>query len=239
MEIAAYVVSFLGGSALLLAAVGYLVKQLITHNLNLDVESFKADLKLKSETEIQRLAHNLKLDAEAFKADLKLKSETEIQRLAHDLRLGGLAYEHKVALLHAKRAEVIAELYKNLQSIINHTRDYATTSNDNVNELFHGWKSAIEEFTTYFDNHKIYFTAELCALIDTLENEILDSSIKAAESHEALRNEALAPSEILKYAKMKSDAVKMLDTHVPPIKTKITKEFRQLLGVDNEPLAES
>ena len=94
------VVKFLGGTAIAIAAIGWLVRSLIGHFLSKDVESFKQRLQSESTVELERLRHSLRLIA----------SEREKQ----------------VHLLHERRAEVIAELYARLKEFVGAAGSFAS-----------------------------------------------------------------------------------------------------------------
>ena len=94
------VVKFLGGTALVLAAVGWLVRSLIGHFLSKDVESFK---------------HRLQSE-----------STVELERLRHSLRLVASEHEKQIHLLQERRAEVIAELYARLIEFLGAAESFAS-----------------------------------------------------------------------------------------------------------------
>jgi hypothetical protein len=63
------------------------------------------------------LNHVLTRDAEAFKAQLKADTDIETERLKSSLQM--VAFEHQVRFsnLHAKRADVIAEIYSQMVEV--------------------------------------------------------------------------------------------------------------------------
>jgi hypothetical protein len=81
----------LGGQAILLAAVGYLIKTLVSSRLE--------------------------KDAEAFKADLKRNSDMEIERLKNALQMTALEHQVRFSKLHERRAEIIGKLSRLIQEV--------------------------------------------------------------------------------------------------------------------------
>ncbi|MGH9680998.1 MAG: hypothetical protein ACRD4Y_13705, partial [Candidatus Acidiferrales bacterium] len=75
-----------GGQGLFLAAVAWVARTVVSRLLDRDIEGFKAKLKADADIEIERL-----------------KSSLEIAAREHEIRF---------SRLHARRAEVIDELYK-------------------------------------------------------------------------------------------------------------------------------
>jgi hypothetical protein len=93
------VLKFLGGAAIVLAAVGWLVRSLVSHFLSKDVESYKG--RLQSQATI------------------------ELERLRHSLRLIASEHEKQIHLLHERRAEVIGELYRRLIEFVSAATSFA------------------------------------------------------------------------------------------------------------------
>ncbi len=90
------IVTTLGGSALLLAAVAWLVRSIIGQYLSKDLSRFKTELQSQRDKEI-----------EAFKAELQLKNEKNSFRFN---------------TLHVQRAEILAKLYAMLDDLYGSTQ---------------------------------------------------------------------------------------------------------------------
>jgi predicted secreted protein len=58
------------------------------------------------------LNHALDRDAETFKARLKADADVEVEKLKSSLQMAAYEHETKFSTLHAKRAEVIAEIFR-------------------------------------------------------------------------------------------------------------------------------
>jgi Co/Zn/Cd efflux system component len=80
------VLTTVGGGGAVLAAAAYLIKTALTHSLTRDAEKFRVQLTADANTQIENL-----------------KSTLEMAALEHQVRFSNL---------HAKRAEVIATIYK-------------------------------------------------------------------------------------------------------------------------------
>jgi hypothetical protein len=79
---------FIGGTAVAIGIVGWLMRSLIKHFLDKDVE--------------------------LFRQSLQSQAAVELEKLKHELRLAAVSYEKQVTLLQEKRASVIAKLYSKL-----------------------------------------------------------------------------------------------------------------------------
>lgn len=99
-EVIVTVFTTIGGGAVLLGAGAYLIKTALT----------------------QRLL----LDAEGFKSQLKASSDAEIERLKVSLQMSALEHEVRFSKLHEKRADVIAELHRQLVELSMLAHQYAT-----------------------------------------------------------------------------------------------------------------
>ena len=201
------VVKFLGGTALVLAAVGWLVRSLIGHFLSKDVESFK---------------HRLQSE-----------STVELERLRHSLRLVASEHEKQIHLLQERRAEVIAELYARLIEFLGAAESFASlaewkgepTKEEKAVKL--GEKAY--EFRHYFQTKRIFFSEDVCAKVDTVFQEVHSASLKyrmwLAHSKDGGGRA---------YEKMDeawTEAWNTMKDKVPPLVAAVEAEFRSLLGV--------
>src|SRR5437660_9069332 len=84
----------LGGGSAILAAAAWLIRTALNHALDRDTEAFKARLKADADIETEKLRSSLQM----------------------------VAYEHQIRFsnLHAKRAEVIAEIYCQMVEVEQH-----------------------------------------------------------------------------------------------------------------------
>lgn len=200
-------IKFLGGSALFLGAVAWLIRSLIIHRLNKDITDFKTNL--------------------------QHESKIEFQKVSHYLRLSGLEYEHRVALLHEKRAEVIAELYRLLIEFIVAAESYtsiAEFSNEpGKNEKETLLNNSVYEFGRYYIINRIYFSKLICNSVD----ELLTKALGPIQKYSYWRKqEGKGYVGALKANDSWGEASKIITREIPPLLDKIGNEFRNLLGVD-------
>lgn len=141
----------LGEFGILVAAIAWLAKKIITHQLSKDMEVFKADLQKESQREIE-----------------SLKSVLE-QR----------AYEHQVRFsrLHEKRAKVIEETYANLVDLYDVSNRFLARFPYRKGEvptvIVQGVLKTTSRFMTHFERHRIYFDSDVSEKIIRLNEAIL------------------------------------------------------------------
>jgi len=144
LQILATVFVGLGGSAMLLAAVAWLLKS--------------------------ALAAWIAKDAERFKAGLKADAEKEMENLKHSLQM--IATEHQVRFskMHERRAGFIEELYKKLTDLNLHGEQFVITSENNPTpyhaENFREIQEELREVFLFAEQHPIYLPESVCALVD-------------------------------------------------------------------------
>lgn len=169
-------------------------------------------------------------DIERFKSHLSVEHDLAIERIRYDLQLVAKEHEIRFGLLHAKRAEIIAELYQHIVE----TNDAVETCLDKFKEApdkrrFDLAKEAIDRsdlLAEYVIRNKIYFSRSLAAELGELYSCLMDTAI-SYRMH----------CESLKEGKDCSDFVNMLhgvqvDTEAALRTTE--EEFRDLLGVESK-----
>ena len=145
---------FIGGTAVAIGIVGWLVRSLIKHFLDKDVE--------------------------LFRQSLQSQAAVELEKLKHELRLAAVSYEKQVTLLQEKRASVIAELYSKLIDFLDAAESFVSlvgfsgerSKTDKAKVLAE--KAA--EFMGYFARNRIYFNEELCEMVTALFKRIFPPS---------------------------------------------------------------
>jgi hypothetical protein len=151
--------------------------------------------------------------------------------------LQAVAFEQqtKFAKLHERRAEAIAELYRQFVQIQDslHSMARALRSGANPKAREKCWKSvneSIEAFSKYFEEHRIYLPESLCRTIErfkglsrstSLQLQFAEFSKQLASEDEGYREEFIQDLE---------EATSSLADTISPLIRDIEKEFRKMLG---------
>ncbi len=138
--------------------------------------------------------------------------------------------------LHEKQAMLIGELYEKLYTLDHRLRQVKariylgtkTKRNPDVAGLLEEFRQKRTEFREYFKRNVIYFSEDLCRLIEGLES-IFGSATYDYTISQFKKDQD--QSEIL--AKLES-AIKSWDSQINDAMRDIRKQFRVLLGVSNE-----
>jgi len=111
------ILKFLGGSTVVLAAVGFVVKSIATHFLNRDLESLKGEIKNDSDRELQAFRGT----QEKHLQDLRAAQEKQLQQMreAQESRMNELRRHHELDLqgLQAGANERIELVRSTLQRV--------------------------------------------------------------------------------------------------------------------------
>jgi len=196
----------LGASTILLAAVAWLIRSIVSHFLSKDVATYRVELKAQSDRSL-----------EEFRATLQER-----------------ATEHQILFsrLHDKRASIIAELYAKLAETISATESFVSPAEwvgePDKKEKYKKAMELIVDFFCYFDRRRIFLEKPLCDRVDA----ILDAIRSPAVEFFCYLDE---PDFDPTLAKQKRDvwikawrAVKK--EVVPAARQSLEDEFRQLLG---------
>lgn len=202
-------IATLGGSAVLLLAVAFLVKALISHWLSKDIESFK--------TEVQHSA------------------TLQLERALADLRQAALEREVRFRQLHEKRSLVIAELYSRIVSAVDKL-EYSFQPVEWVDQPSRDEKlkealPCLIELREHFERNRILFPVELAtqihAFIEKLGGWLHEyQTWKFVDEH----SESDRAVKASKNAAVRA-AWKGLREEVPGLRLALEDEFRRLLEV--------
>lgn len=191
-----------GTAAVVAAAAAWLTKSVLTHFLSRNIASYKAELKRQSDREIEEVKSRLQIVA----------SERQIV----------------FSRLHEKRVEIVAETY----TLIHKVNSKAIGL---ISEVFHAGlrtpKDRAQEvfddclkFYDFFQQHRIYFSEELCNMMDKFVALIGETNVAVRRAPDNLDHSTEDGKEA--YLKMA-----ILMDRLPEIKKSIEKYFRTLLGV--------
>jgi hypothetical protein len=138
------VITSLGGQAVLLAAVAWLAKVLVSSRLS--------------------------READAFRIRLKADTDVEIERLRASLQIAAAEHHVLFSKLHEKRAEVIEKLYILLLEAADAAKTFAANPNDTQLGK-EEWNQHLQLYR-FFHINKIYLPSALCALLENYETKL-------------------------------------------------------------------
>jgi len=196
----------IGGSGVLFATMAWLMRSIINHFLSKDLESFKLILQKESQQELMRL-----------------QSSLQLIQLEHQVRF---------TKLHENRARIIAEIYSRLVKLHRTASTFVrmyhsvddTKNKENIKQLW----GCLDNFTEYFEKHRIYFNQNTCSEIDCLINALS----KAVSTLIFFIQEAGAIEPTTHEVYIEWDkAMTIMEGDVPKIKKSLEGSFRGLLGV--------
>ena len=196
------IIKFLGGIALILAAIGWLVRSLIMHFLSKDIEAYKE--KLNSQTQVKM---------EQLKSELSIAAQ--IQQI-------------KFSRLHEKQAEAIEVLYKDVERsdqlsklmIGNFAMDCP------LKEKIEGSKKIAEEYleiNARFYGFRLYLSENVCNLFMSYRLFAFEPAMKLMDE--------IPFAEKEKFIQDYLSNVKGMTAVLEQLKSSLETEFHYLLGV--------
>jgi hypothetical protein len=199
----------IGSSALLIGALAWLARSLISHFLTKDVEKFKDQI--------------------------SAASELEKEKLRNDLRK--IAYEHEVTFskLHTERAEIIKMTHSLLVDVIealdsmlflSGTPDEEVIARDRTDKA----KRAHDALVEYHNKNRIFLPSELARQISTLISELGTAYVSHRSGITQPGPAGIPPERGAANRKRLREAATNLGDE-------LENEFRRLLGVDVKILA--
>ena len=202
-----------GGFAVLASALAWLIKNIITHALSKDLETFKAQLDQKLEDH---------------------KSQLETQRKSFEHNLEVLAQEHAAQFtqLHEKRVGLLAEMYYLLENTCLAMDCLKVGCEEPSGALVEGsTQDAVtknHKLLEYFQRNKLYFSKALAQQIQTvvfaLQNFPFDLAIVSYSGH---KPEEVTQSRMSFLAEWKEQSPKLREAM-----GSVEDEFRRLLASD-------
>ncbi|MCH6235790.1 hypothetical protein [Cognataquiflexum rubidum] len=152
-----------------------------------------------------------------------------------------ISHEIQFASLHKERAIVIRELYQKLFDYKLVVIQFFNMNLDPKNEKLdleiriNEWTITAPEFSTYFHKNRIYFSKELCEIIDNLINQL---DVINKETQTFLRSFQLLEEQIQaihskdkRFIELKNKVNYYLKKDIEKISLNLEQEFRKILGV--------
>jgi hypothetical protein len=166
-------------------------------------------------------------DIEHYKAELRAVHESALERLRADLRIEAFQKETVFAKLHAKRAEVIQELYGRLVAVSRAMNDFMSPlqigGGPSREEKKTAAADAANAFLDYYLTNEIYFDEGLC--------DKLQSFAKLKDAWHTF--DMYPPDEsgvASERRKVQFIAWKKVNEELPKIRGEIAAILRKLLG---------
>ncbi|MGB6431456.1 MAG: hypothetical protein WBF06_12790 [Candidatus Acidiferrales bacterium] len=187
----------------MLAAVGYLIKTL--------------------------LSSRLERESDAFKAELKRSADVEIERLRSSLQMEALEHRVRFSKLHEQRVDVISRLSTEIEEVpaavqifvLNVKQPAALeVARDRTFELFRLSRL-----------NRTILPASVCAMLEQYSRKLMHIVSFVSVYWTAVENPT--PETVTKRNEIMLDAVSALEGDIPALKEKLIVEFRTLLAGEN------
>lgn len=192
----------LGGQALFLGFVALVAKSIASRVLNRDIETFKAKLKADADIHVEHL-----------------KSALEITAREHDVRF---------SRLHAKRAEVIDELYKSLVEAVVPAWTFVL-GNPRDSTQYQAAQDKALHLYKFIELNRLYLPENVCTSLDAFVQKLRHLVIHVGTYWTQIdtpANQRIADER----DKVLLDAVTALESDLPALRKQLEIEFRALLG---------
>lgn len=196
------------GTATITGIVGYLFKTIFSHILTKQSEEYKSILNKQTES-----------------------YKSELQRLNNRQQI-------TFSKLHVDRAETIKNVYSKLVELEDSTRNLVKplqlngepSKKEKVTEAY----GKFNDFYSYSNVNRIYFSEEICKLIDTIK-EAFKEILVSIETYAVLEDKL---ADDIDFRKVQRQVLlanwKRVREEIPELKILLEGEFRKLLGVIEE-----
>ena len=160
----------------------------------------------------------------------KVKLQSEVALLRSDLEKAGIEHQIRFESLHARRAEVIAELYRLIvqaeTDASSMARPVQWAGEPSQREKYLQANRSGDELNKFFLQNRIYFREGLCTRIDDFVRGLHRAPIVFRPVIDATESGRHHRARVENW----TDTWDALTKEVPPIKAAIEQEFRELLG---------
>ncbi len=202
-QIITIIVGTLGGSGVVLVAVAWIVKSIITHALSKNIEEFKLNLQNQSQQEI-----------------LRLQSSLQLHEFEHHVRF---------SQLHERLAQATIEVYDRLRCLYSEVRGavaFITTDSRPPEEKMQALQKAATAFADYYCRHKILFPKELADSIDEFHSLLRNVLRKDRLSgHVGQTN-----PEDSRWEELRAEVDQLVKEKLPSVFASLELYFRRILG---------
>lgn len=219
MDVWEQVLLAFGSNAMLLLVLGFLARSLLQTWLTKDIKKFETELKASADCQLEHL-----------KYELKAKGDASIEQLKSALQVASTERQIRFSNLHAKRAEVIAAVYRRAVDVERDGRVYIYKFGQ-VTENEQGEAPAIaalREFDIFVDQNRIYLSDQICQLLAGFSS-LLNPPLVHALVYGRIENPT--PETLNESHQGFKKAIEAFQKDIPAARGELEREFRDILGV--------
>jgi hypothetical protein len=180
------------------------------------------------------LNHALTRDAEAFKARLKADTDIETEKLQSALQMVAFEHQTRFSNLHAKRAEVIAEIYSQMVDVEQHGKRfvYVDVFDETREQAYSETIKRLVEFYFFLEKRRIYLPEDICTLMQKFVDSIRKSVIRT-NIYEPIQ-QSFNQKVLEEKVKVIQEVNEAFEGSIPAARAALEKEFRSLLGAEQD-----
>lgn len=226
-----------GPQILLVIIIGFWGKKLI--------EYFFAETIEVKKKELEQDLENHKQNLERENRNLQLSLDKNLEAYKSRLEILRLEFQVQFAELHAKRSEIIAELYKYLTelnaSMLNLTARIHGVVQDAEKEeqkRIERANKAYIEFYNYYYPHRIFFSQIIASKLDKIQAFVWDKAWDFNYIKGQIGSGQLDPSSWKSFSDDLKKISKEVHKEIPDALKDLEDEFRELLGVNAKTITE-
>jgi hypothetical protein len=202
------IVAALGANGLVLAALTYLIKTIISQRLNKELLEFKQTVESATQREI-----------ESYKANL------EKERLRLQISYGGI---------FEKQAETVLSLYKNIL-LLEQAGSEAVHTGGSITERKQNFYQAWSEIKRSYNEQRILLSEDIDLMVKHFM-ESMYRSVFAVANVEARDFSRVPEDEFNKLTARQDKAFEIIETELPALREKLIEKMRHLFGVASSEL---
>jgi len=220
----------LGGVTILVAALMWISKSLLTNLLSKDVEKFKSELQASSQKNIESLKTNLQIEAQRHAVEyssLHLRRAeliSELYSCAVELYQGVMSLSMELGIRQAR-----AEHYSRYEAATAQPWEIKVgihTLSPDEEVQAKALHQTYKEFMHFYGEKKIYFSVDVCNVIESFANTAGYMGIMY--QNVAVRDDDNQPF----INPLVSKTWEKMGNKLPELLATLEKEFRSLLGVN-------
>lgn len=177
------------------------------------------------------LTDRLARQAEQFKIQLKAEADATNERLKNSLQMTALEHQVRFSKLHEKRAMVIEEVY---QRLIDAEKEYGRfvivdgySRGETQQAARFKTQTKMYETSLFIEKHRIYLPAQTCATLKAFLDIMWTNAISVGV-YGSIEHPTQKPME--ERDKVFREAYEALDKAIPPARSALEDEFRKMLS---------